>query len=288
MEDIDVASCLDVTGLKGDGDEYALGVKEAQSQLRRLEWSKQAIFDEGMLLLVLCEGERDSHPFRAGVSPRISKSKASHALAKAASLARSLRAHVVGIQSVLDHLIGIAERQALSRQNINTGRLDRGITQATRNGLPLHAGHHSSDALAGSEGRDSMILPTLGIVDRPDSPLRVAEDTQAATAQLQSMAMEIPRSASPEGEFVGMEDAFSAPRRPLPQTATTINTISEREKVVSRERLPQAAASTAGMDTYQPSPNYRTREETPGLDSDEGLMPLLLFSMLADGRATRG
>ena len=37
-----------------------------------------------------------------------------------------------------------------------------------------------------------MILPTVGIMDQPDSPLCVAEDTQAATVQLQSMVMEIP------------------------------------------------------------------------------------------------
>ena len=276
MEDIDVAPYLDVTGSKGNGDEYSSGAKEAQSLLRQLEWSKQAIFDEGMLLLMLCEGERDPHPSRAA-SLETSGSETGRALAKAALLARSLRAHIVGIQSVLDRLIGIAERQAMSRQSASGARLGHNIAQPTRN-EHLQAGNHSTDALNGYEQprRDSIMLPPLGIVDRPDSPLRVAEDTQAAAAQLQSMAMEIPRGSPPEGEFVDMEDAFSSPRRPLPQAPAKVSTILEKDEAVDREKPPKAASSTASMVTPQPPPSHRARAKTSGLDSDEGLCLLTI------------
>lgn len=270
VEDIDVASYLDVTGSRGNGDGYASDATEAQSLLRQLEWSKQAIFDEGMLLLMLCEGERDTHPFRSAASLESSEPERRRALANAALLARSLRTHITGIQGVLDRLIRIAERQAVSRQNTNAARKGRGIAQAARNEFPFPVGNHSSDALNGFDQpqRDSTILSSMAVVDRPDSPLRVAEDTQAAAAQLQSMAMEIPRSASPGGEFVDMEDAFSAPRPPPPQATAAINTISEKEKI-SRERLPPATASAASMAAASQPPYHPTREQTP--DLDEGL-----------------
>ncbi|KAF8319038.1 ras GEF [Clavulina sp. PMI_390] len=216
VEDIDVASYIDVTGARGTGDDYTASVKEGQTLVRQLEWSKQAIFDEGMRLLMLCEGERNELPSR-----EIPESST----VKATAFARSIRGHILSVQKLVGELIHLAELQARARR----GSILAGPSAASggrgANGLPQPRinGNTAQQPLQSAQ-RDSMALPSF---DAPDSPLHVgvsvSEEAQAATAQLQRMAELDVGSAFPpdDGEeededYVGMEDAFGSARRALP------------------------------------------------------------------------
>ncbi|KAF8333499.1 ras guanine nucleotide exchange factor domain-containing protein [Cantharellus anzutake] len=203
IEDVDVASYIDLTASRRGGSKYVTASKEARIMLRQLETSKQAMFDEGMLLLMVCQDVDISSEL---LSSKSSQKSLPH---MAIQIISSILAHINQAQVSLEGLIAIAETQAEARRSASMSR--RGNRARARDTIPPRAnGHYSVPSLD--------IDPSLITISASDPSTFI-------------------------DNFIGMEDAFGSGKRAFSDASSMLSMGDALSRPTPELKLTAVAAS---------------------------------------------
>jgi son of sevenless-like protein len=248
-EDVHIASCVDVMGADDDEEAYLTGVKRAREFIRTFETAKQALYDDGSVMLMASQAIHVSSVGK-GSQPSKGVPGSSPADLLLQTAIPAISSNLGTVMETLEHLLDIAHEQIevrSSQREMVGGPLEDHM-------YPIHPGPYQELFLPKQYPNAAEVLRTIGIPNDAGGDDGDPGDTISI-----GDALGPPRTRAP-GRYGTLDDdtvRLSIDGGPAPSE----NTVRSGETI---KPLPSIAGSSTAVSVQS------GLTEDPNGDSDEG------------------